>query len=54
MTAAQIVLARSISEIWIALGGDPPEHGRARAFYRDGDNRQAVSLNSEKACWFDH
>src|SRR6266849_2375796 len=54
MTAAGIVAARPISEIWVALGGDPPKHGRARAFYRDGDNPQAVSLNDSKAVWYDH
>lgn len=36
------------------MGGDPPEHGRARAFYRNGDNRHAVSLNDSKGCWYDH
>lgn len=54
MTASQIIGVRQISEIWSALGGDQPKHGRARAFYRDGDNRQAVSLNDEKGVWFDH
>jgi hypothetical protein len=54
MTAAAIVAAQPISAIWIALGGDVPRHGRARAFYRNGDNPQAVSLNDAKACWYDH
>jgi hypothetical protein len=54
MTAAAIVSARPISEIWVALGGDVPRHGRARAFYRDGDNPQAVSLNDAKTCWYDY
>lgn len=54
ITAAEIVAARPISEIWVALGGNTPKRGRARAFYRDGDNHQAVSLNDGKACWYDH
>jgi len=54
MTAAEIVTARPITQVWIALGGDGPKHGRARAFWRDGDNHQAVSLNDAKGCWFDH
>lgn len=53
-TAPEIVAARPITEVWVGLGGDVPKHGRARAFYRDGDNRQAVSLNDAKACWYDH
>jgi hypothetical protein len=32
----------------------PPKRSRARAFYRDGNNQQAVSLNDVKGCWFDH
>ncbi len=44
----------TISQVFVALGGDEPKLGRARAFYRDGDNRQAVSLNDAKNCWYDH
>ncbi len=54
MNAAEIVGATSITKVWVALGGDPPEHGRARAFYRNGDNRHAVSLNDPKGCWYDY
>ena len=53
-SASVIVAAKPISEVWIALGGDPPKHGRARAFYRDGTNQHAVSLSDAKAAWFDH
>ena len=54
MTAAEIVASRPITEVWVALGGDPPKHGRARAFFRDGDNPHAVSINNTRACWYDH
>lgn len=54
MTGATIISATSITRVWIALGGDPPIRGRARAFYRDGDNPQAVSLDNEKGVWWDH
>ncbi len=51
---ATIVTAVTISQVFVALGGDPPKRGRARAFYRNGDNAQAVSLDDAKGCWFDH
>lgn len=54
MNAAEIVGAASITKVWEALGGDPPKHGRAPAFYRDGANPQAVSLDDKKGIWFDH
>jgi hypothetical protein len=55
MNAANIIAASSITAAWCALGGDrPTKFGRARAFYRDGDNSQAVSLNEAKGCWYDH
>jgi hypothetical protein len=53
VTAAEIISARPISEIWVALGGDIPKRGRVRAFDRNGDNPGAVSLNDEKGCWYD-
>jgi hypothetical protein len=53
MTATDIVGAIAITQVWQALGGDPPKRGRARAFWRDGDSRGAVSLSDEKACWHD-
>jgi hypothetical protein len=53
MTATDITAATTITEVWKALGGDPPKRGRARAFWRDGDNRGAISLSDEKACWHD-
>lgn len=54
MTAGEVCALQPISSVWVALGGDPPKHGRARAFFRDGDNLQAVSLNDDKGAWFDH
>ena len=51
---AEIIDRRPITEVWGELGGDPPRRGRARAFYREGDNLFAVSLNDAKGCWFDH
>jgi hypothetical protein len=53
MTAADIIRTTTITEVWIGLGGDPPVRNRARAFYRDGDNPQAVFLNEAKRCWYD-
>jgi hypothetical protein len=54
MKVANIIAATTITAVWIALGGAPPtKHGRALAFYRDGDNREAVSLNNQKGCWYD-
>ena len=47
------ILARArITEVWQALGGDPPRRGRARAFWRDGDGL-SVTLNDQKGCWYD-
>lgn len=54
MTAAEIIGVRPISEIWMALGGEEPKHGRARAFWRKGDNPQSVSVSDAKGAWFDH
>ena len=54
MNAPAIVTSSSVTTVWLALGGDTPRRGRARAFYRDGDNPQAVSLNEAKGCWYDH
>jgi hypothetical protein len=54
MTAGEICELQPISSVWAALGGDPPKHGRARAFFRDGDNLQAISLNDDKGAWYDH
>ncbi len=54
MTAADIIRSTSITAVWAGLGGDPPERGRARAFYRDGDNPHAVSLSDAKGCWYDY
>jgi hypothetical protein len=49
VTGAEIVAARPITEIWVALGGDHPKCGRAGAFNRDGHNPQADPLNDAKA-----
>lgn len=54
MNIDQIIFSMPISVIWKALGGDAPRRGRARAFYRGGDNPDAISLNDEKGCWYDH
>ena len=53
MSINRIIFAQPITAVWQALGGDPPRRGRARAFYRKGDNPGAVSLNDEKGCWHD-
>jgi len=54
MTAAEIVQSVRISQVWRALGGAEPVRGRACAFWRGGDNPQAVALDDEKGCWYDH
>jgi hypothetical protein len=53
MTAANIISATTITAVWVGLGGDPPDRGRARAFYRNGENPQAVAINEAKGCWYD-
>jgi hypothetical protein len=54
MNVEHIIGAATITTVWRALGGPEPKRGRAPAFYRDGDNPQAVSLNDGKGCWFDY
>jgi hypothetical protein len=54
MKGTDIIGAVSITDVFIGLGGDQPRNGHARAFWRDGDNPQAVSLNDVKGCWYDH
>ena len=55
MTIRDIIAATTISEVFVALGGDRPERGRARAFWRTGaDNPNAVGLDDRKGCWFDY
>lgn len=54
MNANDIITSTTITKVWLGLGGDPLKRGRARAFYRDGDNQQAVSFNDSKGVWFDH
>ncbi len=44
----------NIGELWAALGGSPIRQGRARAFWRNGDNPTAVSIDQERGRWFDH
>lgn len=51
-TAAEIISRVCISDVWQALGGDPPKRGRARAFWRDGDGLN-VSLSDDKDAWYD-
>ncbi|MEO8051434.1 MAG: hypothetical protein ABI833_13535, partial [Acidobacteriota bacterium] len=54
VSAAGIVHATTITAVWLALRGDPPKRGRARAFFRGGDNPLAISLNDARGCWFDY
>jgi hypothetical protein len=54
MKGTEIIGGVSITDVFVGLGGDQPEHGRARAFWREGDNCQAVALNDSKGCWYDH
>jgi hypothetical protein len=41
-----------ITEVWRALGGQPPKRNRAPAFWRDTCDRN-VSLNDTKGAWYD-
>ncbi len=51
---AEELLSRvSITDVWLALGGRPPRHGRAPAFWRKTRDSN-VALDDEKNCWFDH
>ncbi|MCX6596721.1 MAG: hypothetical protein NTV70_10175 [Acidobacteria bacterium] len=43
-----------IGQLWAGLGGGPIRHGRARAFWRNGDNATAVSIDLERGRWRDH
>ncbi len=55
MTASELVAATTISDVFVALGGDQPKKGRAKAFWRIcANNPQAISLNDRKGVWFDH
>jgi hypothetical protein len=51
--ANQILSRVTISQVWCALGGDPPKRGRASAFWRVTRDLN-VSLNDAKGAWFDH
>lgn len=48
----RVVSCARISDVWQALGGDPPRRGRARAFWRGGDS-YSVSLSDAKGTWYD-
>lgn len=52
MTFGEITSRVRISEVYVALGGQPPKRGRARAFWRGGDGQNVV-LNDKKGVWFD-
>ena len=43
-----------ILEVWRALGGTELRRGRAPAFWRSGDNPQAIAVHAEKGCWYDY
>ena len=52
MTAGEVCEAIPISRVWQELGGAAPKHGRAKAFYRDGDGL-SVSLCDQRQVWHD-
>ena len=54
MTPAEIIERVKISEVWNWLGGEPLKKGRAKAFWRQGNNDQSISLNDTKNVFFDH
>lgn len=43
-----------ILAVWDRLGGGEIRRGRARAFWRRGDNPTAVAIDPDKGCFFDH
>ncbi len=43
-----------IGQLWAALGGGPIRRGRGAAFWRNGDNPTAVSIDLERGRWRDH
>jgi hypothetical protein len=53
VTASELASGTPITAVWELLGGPKPVRGRARAFYRGGENSHAVSLNDTKGCWYD-
>jgi len=44
----------NIEDVWRRLGGDDLKRGRARAFWRDGHNSSAVSVDIARNIWRDH
>ena len=52
-TAADLVRAVPISEVWQMLGGRPIRHGRGQAFWRNGDGWN-VSLDDDRGVWHDY
>ena len=42
----------TITQVWCALGGDPPRRARAPAFWRESRDPN-ISLDDNKGCWFD-
>ena len=52
MSAADVIGAASICEVWEALGGGPLRFGRGNAFWRGGDGYN-VALDDAKGAWYD-
>ena len=52
MTASDMLSRVRISEVWQALGGDPPKFSRAPAFWRKTRDRN-VRLDDDKGAWYD-
>jgi hypothetical protein len=46
MKGTEIIGGVSITDVFVGLGGDQPEHGRARAFWREGDMGKDLSALS--------
>ena len=53
MSGTEILDRASIFDVWRALGGGPLRHGRAKAFWRNGDSAN-VALDDDHGIWFDH
>jgi len=52
VTLRELIDSASIAAVWCALGGAELRHGRAPAFWRNGDGHN-VSIDAEKNVYYD-
>jgi hypothetical protein len=53
LTITEIKSRAHICDVWHALGGGKLQHGRGKAFWRDGDG-YCIAIDIDKGLWFDH